>query len=334
MIGVSYAHAIYGILIALRMADFAIFPVFPVAHGVSTTAPYSACIYCACRPYCMHTAMEDGGQSNIEEDDMTANYDDKATNHVESTARETCGCTGVHNDACSTGCTAEGGSAGERCRHGEGEGSVPSADRAACEEFLDALEPVCEHTADDLRERLQQGRRQYGPSRANGDWMREPLRVWLCRLDRGMIDLDEAMVPLAVGINEVLSMRDALILSVVGDSTMRDPQMLMDIVKTPHARHVVMAVHKALSAEFDDRDGPDRARCRTAVLMLAAMAKVMPERMKVQPLAIISYILWWTGDSRAEDYALSCLAIDEECSLAAIVLKSVSNGLYPACCGG
>lgn len=110
--------------------------------------------------------------------------------------------------------------------------------------------------------------------------------------------------------------------------------MLMDIVRTPHAGHVVMAVHKALSAEFDDRDGPDRDRCRTAVLMLAAMAKVMPEPMKVQPLAIISYILWWTGDSRAEDYALSCLAIDEECSLAAIVLKSVSNGLYPACCGG
>lgn len=256
------------------------------------------------------------------------------TNHMASASKEAPERMDGCDDACGTGRPVEESDTGERCRHGEGEGGVPSADRVACEEFFDALEPVCEHIADDLREQLQQGRRRYGPSRADGDWMREPLQVWLCRLDRGMIDLDEVMVPLAVGINEVLSMRDALILSVVGDATMRDPRMLMDIVRTPHARHVVTAVHKALSAEFDDRDGPDRDRCRTAVLMLAAMAKVMPERMKVQPLAIISYILWWTGDARAQDYALSCLAIDEECSLAAIVLKSVSNGLYPACCGG
>ena len=275
----------------------------------------------------MHAAMEDGGGNGIEEDDMT-------TNRMESAAGQTNDRADGHGDADSAGRVLEGRNVENRCRHGEGEGSVPSADRAACEEFFDALEPVCEHVADEMRKRLQQGRRQYGPSRADGDWMREPLQVWLCRLDQGMIDLDEVMLPLAVGINEVLAMRDALILSVVGDSTMRDPQMLMDIVRTPHAGHVVMAVHKALSAEFDDRDGPDRDRCRTAVLMLAAMAKVMREPMKVQPLSIISYILWWTGDSRAEDYALSCLAIDEECSLAAIVLKSVSNGLYPACCGG
>ncbi len=213
-------------------------------------------------------------------------------------------------------------------------GNVASADPAACEEFFDSLEPVCGHVADDLRERLHRERLRNGPGRADGDWIEEPLHVWLNRLDQGMIDLDGAMLPLAVGVNEVLSMRDALILSVVGDATMRDPRMLMDIVRTPHDRRVAAAVHKALSAGFDDRDGPDRARCRTAVLMLAAMAKVMPERMKVQPLAIISYILWWTGDGRAEAYALSCLSIDEECSLAAIVLKSVRNGLYPACCDG
>lgn len=231
------------------------------------------------------------------------------------------------------------GNAGRRHAHGADKGSadrgsVASADPAACEEFFDSLEPVCGHVADGLRERLHRERLRNGPGRADGDWMEEPLHVWLDRLDRGMIDLDGAMLPLAVGINEVLSMRDALILSVVGDATMRDPRMLMDIVRTPHDRRVAAAVHKALSAEFDDRDGPDRARCRTAVLMLAAMAKVMPERMKVQPLAIISYILWWTGDGRAETYALSCLSIDEECSLAAIVLKSVRNGLYPSCCDG
>lgn len=258
----------------------------------------------------------------------------------ESAVKESCGC--------SNGRYAAGGRAAgvrrsqddgrqrssDARRYCEGGGTIPAADGAACEEYLNALEPVCEHVVGELRERLQRCRRRYGPGRADGDWMEEPLRVWLRRLDRGMIDLDEAMAPLAVGINEVLSMRDALILSVIGDGGMRDSAMLMDIVRTPHARHVVSAVHKALSAGFDDRVGPDRDRCRTAVLMLAAMAKAMPERMKVQPLAIISYILWWTGDGRAEDYALSCLAIDEGCSLAAIVLKSVSNGLHPACCGG
>ena len=243
-------------------------------------------------------------------------------------------CDAVH----AVGNAAEGeGNAGRRHDHSVNsvdKGSVASDDSAACEQFLDSLEPVCGHVADDLRDRLHRERLRNGPGRADGDWMEGPLHVWLNRLDQGMIDLDGAMLPLAVGINEVLSMRDALILSVVGGDAMRDQRMLMDIVRTPHDRHVVTAVHQALSNGFDDRDGPDRARCRTAVLMLAAMAKVMPERMKVQPLAIISYILWWTGDGRAEAYALSCLSIDEGCSLAAIVLKSVRNGLYPACCGG
>ena len=218
---------------------------------------------------------------------------------------------------------------------GETHGCAHDDDPVAFAEFLDTLEPVGESVADDLLNRLREGRRRYGPRRADGEWMEEPMRVWLDCLDKGNSELGmKAMLPLAVGINEVLSMRDALIISVIAEQGTCDLDMLMDIVRTPHAKQVVSVVHKVLSEAFDDRDGPDRDRCRTALRMLASMARVMPERMRVQPLAVISYVMWWTGDCRAEDYALSSLSIDGDCSLAAIVLKSVRNGMHPACCGG
>ena len=52
-------------------------------------------------------------------------------------------------------------------------------------------------------------------------------------------------------------------------------------------------------------------------------------KLQVQPLAIISYILWWMGDGRAMLTAMRALAIDEECSLAAIVAAAIHGDLWP-----
>ena len=52
-------------------------------------------------------------------------------------------------------------------------------------------------------------------------------------------------------------------------------------------------------------------------------------KLQAQPLAIISYILWWMGDERAMLAAMRALAIDEECSLAAIVAAAIHGDRWP-----
>ena len=40
--------------------------------------------------------------------------------------------------------------------------------------------------------------------------------------------------------------------------------------------------------------------------------------------------MWWMGDSRAVAFALRCLMLDEDCSLAAIVCSAYQRGVMPA----
>ena len=76
-------------------------------------------------------------------------------------------------------------------------------------------------------------------------------------------------------------------------------------------------------AFFDERRRPDEPRCRAGADMLVAMADRVPESFSVQPLAVLAYVMWWMGDSRAVAFALRCLMLDEDCSLAAIRVLGV-----------
>ena len=52
-------------------------------------------------------------------------------------------------------------------------------------------------------------------------------------------------------------------------------------------------------------------------------------KLQAQPFAITSDILWWVGDERAMLAAMRALAIDEECSLAAIVAAAIHGDQWP-----
>lgn len=219
-------------------------------------------------------------------------------------------------------------------RHARAAG-VSADDRDGCARFLEGLDELDEAEAEGLARRLREMRREQGPEHANEQWMDGPLHAWLDRLERRCVDLDtQTLAAIAVGMREVLSIRDALILSMLFDAGRCGRRTLMGVLSRPRTDEVSNTVRDLLVTAFDDEHGPDVDRCQTGVTMLTAMTCLMPHSFGAQPFAAIAYILWWLGDSRAPLYALRSLEVDDRCSLAAIVLSASERGLCPACAKG
>ena len=88
---------------------------------------------------------------------------------------------------------------------------------------------------------------------------------------------------------------------------------------------------ESLNVSFLDASRkPDTKRCDNGVNMMFDIIGMVPERYHVQPLAIISYVLWWMGDERAMLCAMRALALDENCSLAAIICSAAHRHIGPA----
>lgn len=191
--------------------------------------------------------------------------------------------------------------------------------------------PADEGFVEDLTMRLRRARRERGPERANREWMDGPLDDWLAHLAERDPDLDEdVLARLAVGMNETLSIRDALILSLIVDGDDCDRDVMMDIIARPHAPEVAATVRDLMLDSLGDDREPDLDRCRTGIAMLGGMGCMMPHRLSAQPLASIAYILWWLDDRRAPLYAIRSLEADDSCSLAAIVLGASERGVRPS----
>lgn len=190
---------------------------------------------------------------------------------------------------------------------------------------------------DDLAERtrmFREDRRSRGAKHADADWVEGPLDEWLARLDDGAAMLDrDAMAALAVGMNETLSIRDMLILSLIMDERHCPKSQLMDFAVRPHIARTRHRMCELLTGAFEDEGlAPDEDRCRTGIAMLLDMADASPVPYCVQPLAVIAYTLWWLGDPYAMMFALRCLLLDEDCSLAAMVFSAADRGVAPAWC--
>ncbi|WP_152209973.1 DUF4192 family protein [Bifidobacterium cebidarum] len=177
-------------------------------------------------------------------------------------------------------------------------------------------------------------RRERGPQQANADWIRDPLDEWLASLDDGIAVLDaETMAVFAVGMNETLSIRDALILSLIVDERECPKSLLMEFASRPHGEKAKRSMSELLTRAFEDeRITPDEERCRTGVSMLLDIATVSPVPYCIQPLAVAAYTLWWLGDVSSAALALQCLVLDEDCSLAAMVFSAADRGVFPAWC--
>ena len=183
---------------------------------------------------------------------------------------------------------------------------------------------------DELRGRFRTERRASDVREVDRRWYLKVGGAWRKRLEGDSEGLDdEAVAMLCIGVNETLSMRDALILSIMSDISQ---ESLIELVANPHAPRSAALVCKTLTDGFENSDNrPDAQRCQNGIDELARMVCVVPEAYSLQPLAALAYVLWWVGqDEQALACALRALTLDDDCTMAAIVVCAVNRGVHPA----
>ncbi|NEG95831.1 DUF4192 domain-containing protein [Bifidobacterium sp. SMB2] len=199
----------------------------------------------------------------------------------------------------------------------------------AREEDLRELRISSEHM-DGVRDSFRRRRRAEGPSSVDGDWARGLIGAWTGRLAGEMDELDtDTVVGLCVGMGETLSMRDAVLLAVMEPV---DERRLVELVAKPRDAHSVGLVYDTLTTGFEDASAvPNPERCQRGVDALAHMVCRVPVPYCVQPLAVLSFVLWWIGrDEQALACALHALSLDEQCMLASIVAAAIGREVRPA----
>ena len=160
---------------------------------------------------------------------------------------------------------------------------------------------------------------------------------WLDGLDTPQATLTKhSMEILVKSMRKSMALRDAMLLSVIcAGNPEYDKDKLRDYAAAPRIPNHrlsewcerMMKWSLAHAGHETDKD-----KVANASRMLVDIVDTVEDtdlKLQVQPLAIISYILWWLGDGRAMLTAMRTLAIDEECSLAAIVAAAIHGDLWP-----
>ncbi|WEV46134.1 hypothetical protein OZX62_06650 [Bifidobacterium sp. ESL0690] len=184
-----------------------------------------------------------------------------------------------------------------------------------------------------LARRLQKCKMEKGIAQANRDWLDEPFEEWNDNLRNHVHSMsEEHALAICVAMADMLSSRDALIMSLVGANQAKvGVKAMLDLAAEPHDPANVIRLYRLLDAAFNDADAsPDLERCVCGIDMLADMAQLVCGRFEVQPLTVAAYGSWWVGSDDALDYAREALCLDEQCTLARIICSAINQGLRPA----
>jgi hypothetical protein len=188
-------------------------------------------------------------------------------------------------------------------------------------------------------------RRQYGMQYAIEYWIDELLEDWLKWITSDSCEQPQTpedaawLAYLAIGISEVLSIRDVLILTLLRGVTITDSHgdimnisvdMLKLLASRPHHSQQVIFMASQLDIAFQQQQGSSAVlRCRNGIAALSLMCTMVPQEYRSQALATIAYINWWLGDAAAVSYAQQALSLDSGCSLASIVLCALEHNIRP-----
>lgn len=230
--------------------------------------------------------------------------------------------------------------------------SEPNGTKAYDAAVIDSVE------MQEVENRLNRCHRENGMVSAARTFMKEPFTHWMDKLADASIpeeDADNAhryeiytgkldsasgscildrtdVLALAAGMTWTLSMRDALLVSIIIGEERAPRDYLMGFVERPMLASNAHRLETLLNESFrDPRAKPDMKRCERGIDMLFQIFFTVPEKYRAQPLAVISYILWWLGrDTGAMQCAMDALEVDEGCSLAAIVCSACQRHVGPA----
>ena len=160
---------------------------------------------------------------------------------------------------------------------------------------------------------------------------------WLDGLDTPQVTLTKhSMEILAKSMRKSMALRDAILLSVIcAGNPEYDKGKLRDYAAAPHIPNHQLSewCERMMKWSFAHAGHEtDKDKVLNASRMLVDIVYTVEDtdlKLQAQPLAIISYILWWMGDERAMLAVMRALAVDEECSLTAIVAAAIHGDQWP-----
>lgn len=157
---------------------------------------------------------------------------------------------------------------------------------------------------------------------------------WLDGLDTPQATLTKhSMEILAKSMRKSMALRDAMLLSVIcAGNPEYAADKLRDYAAAPRIPNQQLSewCERMMKWSFAHAGyETDKDKVVNASRMLVDIVGTVDLKLQAQPLAIISYILWWMGDGRAMLTAMRALAVDEECSLAAIVAAAIHGDRWP-----
>ena len=174
------------------------------------------------------------------------------------------------------------------------------------------------------------------PTTTQSDLLRNAFDEWLDGLGSGHPTLTKhGMGILARAMRENMAVRDAILLSVVcSNSPEYDTDKLRDYAFTPIRRGQLATWCERMMAWSLERGGSkkNKSKVAKAIGMLSDIAENVESidvKLQAQPFAVIGYMLWWMDDRRAMPAAMRAVALDEECSLAAIIVAAIHGDRWP-----
>ena len=146
--------------------------------------------------------------------------------------------------------------------------------------------------------------------------------ITIARIWHDMQDMDAShLADLAETINHSYAIRDAVLLAAIDDTM--DADTFSHIVEDPHGTKDEM--ERRLTHTYQHPDSIPHIRTRRIADGLAQQGL---NRHMAHPLASAAYLHWILGDYQiAVDLANTALQIDEDTSLAAIVISAICHGI-------
>lgn len=130
--------------------------------------------------------------------------------------------------------------------------------------------------------------------------------------------------PVCDAIGDHLAVRDAAI-TLISDPTLTRKQfrLLAERPRTPEAR---LLTEEVTTRVLQHPETADTARITRIARLIGAEAE---RRREPQPHAMSAYLHWLTGnDTEAAGHALTALVINEDTSLAALVITAIQQGIH------